>query len=276
VKSSAPLIYEFDDYRAYLRALLVYWKGQRSGGLKELAEKAGFRSSSAMSMVLSGQRKLSRDMAERLGSSIGLNARGQLYLGLLVRQESAKSEEEKVLCREKMIFLKSRSPKLEMTLSQYRLLAVWYYPVLYAMASSGELTFDTEKIARRLKRGVTSTMVKRAIGDLINLKLLEQRGKSLVQTKGSITTTDEIKNLSIQRYHHSMLGLAKEALELPVEAREFTGLTVNLSKTKLAQAKQRIREFRKELSELLTSSGPGEVYQLNVQFFPLTDEGESA
>jgi uncharacterized protein YukE len=54
------------------------------------------------------------------------------------------------------------------------------------------------------------------------------------------------------------------------------GLTAGVPKSLIPEIKQKIRKFRKELNEYLDSyEGESEdVYQVNIQFFPLTRSEE--
>jgi uncharacterized protein (TIGR02147 family) len=71
-----------------------------------------------------------------------------------------------------------------------------------------------------------------------------------------------------------MMKLAYESLKKdPVTAREMNGVTLSIPANKLNMLKEKIRAFRKEITELSgTLSGGQEVYQLNVQLFALTKE----
>ncbi|MDR9825364.1 TIGR02147 family protein, partial [Vibrio sp. FNV 38] len=90
------------------------------------------------------------------------------------------------------------------------------------------------------------------------------------------STPEDVRDLAIGKYHRNMLGLAEEALALPLDRREFNGLTVSIPSRLLPQVKDKIRAFRTELNELLSrETEPGEVFQFNVQFFPLTQRTDS-
>lgn len=276
VKANRPSLYAFSSYREYLSAFLAHTKRTAGTGLKELAQMAGFRSPSAMAMILSGKRRLSLPSAERLATAGGLNASEQKYLLLLVRLENALSPSEQVEIKEKLFLLKSRLPKSELSMAHYRVLAYWYYPAIYAMAATGDLEYSAARIAERLGPEISIREVKSAVGDLINIKLLELVENKLRQVHGPLTTQDEIRSVAVHRYHQSMLGRAQQALDLPLEEREFSGLTITVPPHRVAEVKEQIRQFRKQLSESLTPADPGNVYQLNLQFFPLARSEKKA
>jgi uncharacterized protein (TIGR02147 family) len=68
-----------------------------------------------------------------------------------------------------------------------------------------------------------------------------------------------------------MIEKAKRAIEMqPVELRDISGITIPVSLDKVEVARKEIQAFRRRMAQLLASSRPTEVYQLNVQFFALT------
>ncbi len=263
------------DTKDALRTMLRRLKLSGKRGLKDLAEMAGLRSPASMSMILRGQRRLSIESAGRLAQSLHLDRRTSRYLTLLTKKDLLERPNEKLEVEEQLLYLRSRSESHALELSQYRFLSIWYYPAIYAMAATGRLACDAQKISQKLGRGVTPANVKSGIGDLINLGLLKLEGNTLIQTHGAIKTSDRNRSLAVRRYHQEMIRLASESVALPSEKRELSGLTVLVPSEKLAHIKKRICEFRDELNELLTGATEGEVHQINIQLFPLTEDREN-
>jgi uncharacterized protein (TIGR02147 family) len=58
--------------------------------------------------------------------------------------------------------------------------------------------------------------------------------------------------------------------EIEIELRDFSSLTLVIDPQKINEAKQVIKEFRKKMTSLSMQDNPQEVYQLAIQFFPLT------
>jgi hypothetical protein len=54
--------------------------------------------------------------------------------------------------------------------------------------------------------------------------------------------------------------------------RDFTTVTMAIDKRKLSTAKELIRKFEDELSDLLESGHRTDVYRLSVQLFPFTKD----
>ena len=106
---------------------------------------------------------------------------------------------------------------------------------------------------------------------------LDQDG-AYARTKQRIRTTDDVLSMSLQKAHHQNLELGQEALiDVPVELRDFSAITMPASPHLLPKAKELIRKFQDDLSELLESESGTEVYKFCTQLFPLTKvkKGES-
>jgi len=277
---TTPDILAYADPRDFLRAAIsAHSESFRGFGLREISAKAGFSSPSTLSMILSRKRKLNPRIAEKLAEALGLSGRRRQVLILFAELESARSIEDRHRIQERLLKVKCLSEENLLSLQQYRVLAVWYYPVIYALVGMDSFRRRPEWIAKRLGGGVSPLEVKRALGDLLNLGLIEDRNGKLVQTKGALTTEPQVKSMAIRRYHQQMLRLASASIDLPAEQRELNGLTVPIPVNRLPEIKEKIRKFRHELNQYLSQFNDAtDVYQFNMQLFALTqpapDEGD--
>lgn len=266
-------IYAFSDCRSYLREVLERQKamGQRAR-LRTLAEQAGLKSPSLLSMVMKGKRNLSPRVAEKLATALSLRGNRRQYFLALARHQSAGSHDERQQAKEKVIAIRSRARRASLELRQYRFLGTWFYPAIYVMAGTKGMRWNAEWIAKRLRNDVTPEQVRHAIDDMKRLGLLREENGQLVRVAQRIATTEDVRNIAVYRYHKQMGALADAALALPLEEREMNGLTVAIPRKILPQIKERIRELRRQLHEEIGrfESVGEEVYQINLQLFPLT------
>ena len=94
-----------------------------------------------------------------------------------------------------------------------------------------------------------------------------------VRTDTMITTPDEVASLAVIKYNAQTSQLAFNSLKKdPVEDKEFSTLTVAVSKDDFENVKKKIQEFRDELHTMLESSGndKADVAVINFQLFKLT------
>ncbi len=239
--------------------------------IRAIAKRAGFRSPATLSMILNGQRKLTLRSAERIAVAIALRGRRRSLLLAYARQSSATTAVERAEAEDGILRIRSTIPENKLRPEQLSFLANWYYPVVYALAGGGLPAPDT--LAKALGRGVRKTDVERAITDLKNLGLLrEEASGRWVQTMAAITTPDEVRDFAVRKYHRNMNLLAAEALDYAVHQREFNGLTIRVAAKNLPEVKERLRQFRSELNEFLSAKEEaGDVFQFNLQLFPLTE-----
>jgi uncharacterized protein (TIGR02147 family) len=225
-------------------------------------------------MIISGKRALTSDVADKLSRALKLRGRQRKYFFELARLSQARAPEQQLDAKEELLRLRTLGESRALPLAQYRFLAQWYYVVLYVLAGLPDFNSDPQVLATHLRNRVTPSEVAVALQTMVALGLLVRDGERYLPAHGTaLNTTEDIQSLAIQRFHRQMLQLAQLALNLPVADREITSLTVAMPKSKLPEVKARIRQFRESLDLLLDGSGAGEgdeVYQLNVQFFPLT------
>lgn len=275
-------IFSFNDPREYLRAVLALRKKRnRSFRLSAFAKDVGFASPSLLSMLLSGKRRLAPSAAEKLARSLDLTGKRKSYFLAMTHSQSLRSGPgEKQEAAEAMLLIKTKARKATLALDQYHFLTNWYYPVIYTLAGTSGVSSNPKSLAQRLGRGLTEAEVKTAITALENLGLLRREGEGYVRLAPRLVTDEDVRNVAFPRYHREMNRLAAEAISLPLEQREFNGLTVAIPQALLPTVKERIRKFRTELNEYLSAheTGAEDIFQMNIQLFPLTEpmgKGES-
>jgi uncharacterized protein (TIGR02147 family) len=262
------------DQSQFLQAVLKRKRSQaKHSGVRAISRSAGFASPATLSMILNGKRNLTPAVAEKLSKALKLSSRERKYLFALMEKARAKSETAVRLLEEQLFKIRNGQDLQSLEWKQYRFLSVWYYPALYVMVGQRTFREDLLWLARRLGRGVGPEDVETALDDMLALGLLRMDEGRFQQALGAIDTDKDINNLSTHKYHQKMIQLALEALDKPVEQRGMNGLTFSITKDKVSEIKAKIREFRRELNETYSQTSDGElVYQLNVQFFPLTEE----
>jgi uncharacterized protein (TIGR02147 family) len=223
-------------------------------------------------MLLKGERKLTSRAAELLAAALELKGRRRALFLAFAKADSGRGERERSQARDEILRLKSYRPEYRLKATQYSFLATWYYPALYALLENLPGPLSAEQIAKAFGRGVTPAAVEKALRDLCFLELVEKDASGAWKPKHSaLTTPEDVRDLAIGRYHRNTLTLAEEALELPLHAREFNGLTVTIPRRLVPEVKKRVQRFRDELNDFLSQSkDPGEVFQLNLHLFPLT------
>ena len=270
-------VFDFRAPEPFLRAAfdgLKAQQGQRSS-LRALSRRFGISSVATLSMVLSGKRKVTPEVAEKLISILKLKGARRRYFLALVDLTHTADAEGRLALEEDLLFLRKMGGGA-LRREQYDFLSQWYYVPLFVMVGLSDFRRDNEWLAKRLGNGLTLKQVAEVLSNMLKLGILRDEGGKLSQHEGPIVKTEEdVANLCVRKFHGKMLDFAKSALDSPVQDREITGLTFAIAKKHLPALKEKIRQFREEMDQYAASlGGEDEVYQLNLQLFPVTKRVE--
>ena len=274
---SQPQFESFKDFFEYnLKEGALDQNGKKVLTLQELAEKLGYNSASTLSMVAKGARLPSNSLLEALFQEwdVTPEERERIRLGLEIEKRRKKG---------KPVFnLASRfnelTPYHKIDLTGFTLIRDWYVRVIKLLVSgrrSSEISEDPVAISRRLRKKVSPKQVKDSLALLEAAGLLkrDRRGR-LKPVNENTETTHEISSEAIRENHRGMMNRALEALEeQSVAQRQFNSLALQFEPENLPLAKKRILDFVKRFNEEFGSNDADQIYQLNIQFFEHTDQG---
>lgn len=274
-KKNGINIYEFTLYQEYLKAYYQYQKENNSNfSHRNFSRAAGFSSPSYLNMVMSGKRKLTANSIIQFVSALGLGTREANYFETMVFFNQAKSEKERDYYLERMISLKPKVKLSPIQKDQYDFYSKKHYLVIHQMVCLPGFKEDYEWIAKNVYPAIKVSEAKEAIEALLRIDMLKRDGEGrLISAEESFATPPEVHSLEVKRYCRQMLSDAKEALiEVPRDQRDFTSLTIPVAIRDLEKFKQRILAFREEMNDWVNhlESPADEVFQLNIQLFPLT------
>ena len=277
---SGPNVFHYDDFRRYLSDFFALRKAQNPKfSHRMFARMVGFGSPSHLLMILNGKRGLSVPSLNKLVQGLKLKSRERKYLETLVDYQTSKSMETRSQALRNLLELKCLEQDLYvLDRDRYEFLSNWYVVGIYVLIGCQKVPVAQTDLKKRFRKTVTSQQVHETYQVLTRLGLIESDSQGFWrQTQGAITVDDSLKESATFHYHRSMLDLAAEALRLrKLEDSEFSGATVSISSDQFPSVLERIRSFRKEIN-LLTSGNAkaDQVYQLNIQFFSLTQKENS-
>ena len=246
-------IYNFTDYRSYLRAAIEEKVRKNPAfSLRAFARDAGL-SPSHISRALSGQKRLSASAAHLISQSLVLNAREVAYFQTLIELEKSKDSVKGQGFQNEKRLLKSLAQQQRgrvkiLSLEVFQAISNWYHFAIVALAGTKNFQSNSNWVAQRL--GIKALDARFAVDRLIQLGLLEEKnGVWTVVDNGAISTTDDFKSAAIQENHRQHLGLAEKALDsVPVELREFNNLSLVMNHGDIPKAKKKIRAFVEEFN----------------------------
>lgn len=273
-------IFEYNDYRQYLSD--YHSKKKTLNSLyshRVFAQQAGLSSPSHLLMIIKGKRNLSLKTMAKFTQGLKLTGKEKKFFELLVSYNQTHDLQLKAKLFAEIISSKGATKGLHnLEKEKFNFLSKWYVVAIYVMADLKNFNADPAAITKRLDSRITVSQAKEALENLVALGMLELDSNGRYrQSSGGITVADDTRSVAVYNYHQSMLRLATEALKkTKLNEREINGATIAIPLDKLPELKEKIRAFRKEINQLSGSySDPDQIYQLNIQLFPLTSSEET-
>ena len=264
-----PII-EYTDFRKFMRDYYEERKRCSAFSWREFSKIAGFSSPSYMKVVCDGKSKLSRIGVERTGAAIGLAGFEMDYFRAMVKFGQAEVESKKVAAYEEMLSIAKVYKVRVLEGDLFEFYDTWRNPVLRELAplmpgaTPGEL-------AKMCYPEVSAQEVQESLAFLTKAGLLKKTEGKLVQSETSVKGSNDATRLAMRGMHRMMSQLATPALELPVEERNFSGVTMGLSRESYSKIENLLDEFRRKIIAVAAEEKNVEqVYRLNLQLFPLT------
>jgi uncharacterized protein (TIGR02147 family) len=266
-------VFAYLDYRAFLRDFYTDRKTNGRGfSYRAFSARAGLRSPNYLKLVIDGKRNLTHEVAQRFGEACDMEGEALSYFCNLVSFNQAQGPTRQKLYTKLLAYRRYRAAhRLDVAHAEYH--SNWYLPAIRELASHPEFRDDPEWIANMLVPTISVAEAKSALRVLEELGLLVRASDGQLQQRDVVVSTGpEMRALHIATYHRSMLERASEAIDLvEPEHRDISSVTMLVSHNGLAELKERVRRFRKELIELAQEQADPEVVaQINLQLFPLS------
>ncbi len=246
-----------------LRSHLLDMQGRNpSYSLRSYANKVGVHVG-ALSSIMNGKRNVSRDLAERIARRLLVDPQTRAdLLGLFpARRKNKKATDDQGPVTPRYLQLEA---------SQFKMIAEWEYYAVLSLMNCDDFQDDTSWIAKRL--GITEARTLEVIKLLFEMKLIIRNEQDkLARAVSSFRSSDDTVNLSLRKSHEVTLDLAKDSLHRDsVSERDFTYVTMAIDPKNISVAKEMIRKFQDELSDVLESGNKTEVYRFSTQLIPFT------
>jgi uncharacterized protein (TIGR02147 family) len=164
---------------------------------------------------------------------------------------------------------KETSTAVEIKEDEFSLIADWYHLAILSLSELRQHRADPRWIASQL--GIKTSEASVALQRLQKLKIIEIKGGKVRQIMNPLKTPSDVPSSANRIYHAQNLDKAKEKLEtVPVADREFSAITMAVSRKNLPKAKKMITEFKRKLCALLEQGEKQAVYSLAIQLFPVS------
>lgn len=153
--------------------------------------------------------------------------------------------------------------------SYFKVIAEWeHYAALELFKLEG-FNFSLVNVSHKLE--IEPIRAEVVINNLINCNLIMKENGEYKKVYSDVKTTEDITSSALRKSHKETLHMGLNKLEeIEVELRDFSSTTVAVDLEKIPEAKTIIREFRQKMTALLRDGKKTDVYQLAIQFYPLT------
>lgn len=270
-------IFDYQNYRLFLSDFLNEKKAHQKGfSQRDILRKMDISSSGFLSNVLSARNNLTTTQVASLSSVIKLKKADAAYFEAIVLFTQAKTIEEKNTYYSRMVKLQ-KSKFRSLKPNQLSLFAKWYYAVIRELIHFHEFTGDYKTLAKMVDPPITPREAEDAIAELEKIDLVTRDSNGVYRQKsGIVTTGDEVRSFHVANFILKSLKHAERALDtVPSRERDLSVLTLKLSPDMMKQMKTEIQMFRKKILRMAeTDTNQKQVYQCNINFFPVTKREE--
>ena len=298
-----PDIFAYLDYRKYLRVAFEAMQATASEGRTAASEKrgpkgrtapkakaagasrikisyrsfateAGYSSPNLLQLIIAGDRDLAPALLPGTVRALKLNKQEAEFFADLVAFDRAEGFDEKTFHYQRMLRSRRHAEARPIEKRQFEYLEQWYHPVVRELVAHPGFDGTPDWIARRIHPRITSPQADKSLQLLERLGLIrrdEATGK-LIQADIQISTAPEVASLAVANYHRSVLKLAEGSIEaFEGDRRDLRAVTLGIPKDKFPELKRKLEAFWRDLIDMANETGPvEEVYQVNLQAFPLT------
>lgn len=270
-----PDVFEFTDYREYLKELQDYRKhlGKPSSNTY-FARIGGFKSTNYWGLVISGKRNLSTTTCYKFAKAAGLNVDESLFFENLVCFNQATDSQEKQSYFERLESMfkgkRIKADSFQLISNYLEVLSNWYVICIYNALLLFKEGADANAIAKVLKKKVSIKEIKQALVNLEKLGLVKQEQKNYFSLHNYLNYEENGVNFGVRSFQKSSIARGLEALDdEPVERRSFNCATLTIDKADISKIK---KELDRNLDSLIEKYGnktdQGDaLLQVNLQAF---------
>lgn len=226
-------------------------------------------------MVLKGQRSISLSSARSISTKLKWPKAKENIFRLLLERDSTDDPNTRAELEAQLKAKAARDQGFaSLGLKEFQTMSAWYHAALIELTRVKDFDPSPVWMARRL--GISTMEVELALDRLIRLGILERRGDSYQRSRGPVTTGG-VPSKAVRRFHKDLLKRAEQAIDTQsMDERLVSSMTMAVPVDKVAEVKDRIDEFRRELTAFVGASKSCDaVYHLAIQYFRL-DAGPNA
>ncbi|MNS93052.1 hypothetical protein D3C72_1272070 [compost metagenome] len=227
--------------------------------LRAFANSLGL-SSSFLSKLINGQRPLTGKVLDQISESLELSPQQVLALRHKIHGTELNQK------------AKNAMQFYQLKLDQFALISDWQHFAILELMTLPRPEFKADYFAKELS--ISPHEAQAAMDRLVRLSLIEKSktGKWLLKTQNGSTVDSSTASAAAKKLQKQIIEKALAAVDdVPLEFRSQSAMTMAIPSSRMDEARELIKNFRRQFTEIMQSKGERDsVYQLSVSFFPLT------
>lgn len=279
---SEPSVYDFADYRAFVRA----WLGAKpSRSMRGTAPQAGV-SVALFSAIVNAKRSMDLSRIPAFARALRLDEDEAAFFADLVAQEHAGTEELRAAARERVAVTRTFRGVRAIDIDSWEMIGHLRHAAILELSQCADWQDDPEWVAARLRIPCTPEQASASLELLERIGAMRREPDGGRVASGVVWSTghspdERLVASALTRLHHTVLDTAHAALdELPGPRRRFGTLTFAVSSARLPELEARVRRFQEEVIHFAEqcAEDADTVWHLGTQLYPLVhpmgNEGE--
>lgn len=270
-----PDLFSSLDYQSWLKDCFAVLKTEnRFFSYRFVGQRIGM-DHSVVVKVLQGKRHLTTEQAKSFATLLNLDKPQSQYFLALVDYGRAEKDSEIRRAFETLLSLRPAAQK-SLDASYYAYFQRWYHVAIRSLLDYYPFDgSDCAALARELTPPVSDKQVAESITLLESLGLIARDAHGNWRPcDAHLSTGERWMSAAVQAYQKEVIRLSEGAIELiPRQERDVSTLTISLDRASLDEIREVLRECRQTIVKIIDrvpSEKTNSVYQLNMQFVPLT------
>ncbi|MFZ9519647.1 MAG: TIGR02147 family protein [Silvanigrellaceae bacterium] len=237
----------------------------------------GFGETNYLHLICTHKRQLSLRSAQQVASHLGLHNERRTWFLSLVEHTAGRHNAQRAEGIKKAFEVRQKTLGNDLTRDEMEFFGRWFHPVVRELIARSDFSPDPKWICQRVRPRITPDQAKQSLELQIRLGYVEVvQDNQHRLTHSHIRVPEGVNNLAIHKYHQEMLQLSERSLsEVDAAERDLSALTVKLSAEQIPEIKNILREARRKIVALSdTNTADADIFQLNMQLFPVTGNGK--
>jgi uncharacterized protein (TIGR02147 family) len=267
-------IYEYDDYRVFLRDYFeIKKKESKSFSQRNFTNKIGFKAHNFCTLVINGDRNLSAASIQKLIRGLGLRGKSATFFENLVYLNQASTLADKEYFFQKIKRAGKTAEFYRVNKDQFFFYEKWYYPVLRELMVLSPWNGDYSLLAKMVRPPIHPSEAKEAVERIVATNMVSQGADGAYSLNHEFVSSENVPILIKEKARRDVLLKGIETIDSIEPSEKYAAYsTVTMSKKLYGEVRSMLDEVREKiLSSVADDKKPDEIYEVVFQVFPVSN-----